>query len=103
MIEIILMLVNRNATCIFNIFGDECISKFEFGLKFAKKFGLKGSLIKGGTIIENSNLISRQLDMSFSNIKVSKFLNIKVGVISERLAGLKQQEEAGITWEWRKL
>jgi len=96
------MLVNRNATGIFNIFGDECISKFEFRLKLAKKFGLTGSLIKGGTIIKNSNFISR-LDMSLSNIKVSKFLNIRVGVISERLAVLKQQEEAGITWEWRKL
>lgn len=103
LVEIILMLVDRNATGIFNIVSDERISKFEFGMKIAKEFGLNRSLIKNGSITKNSNLIARPLDMSLSNAKVSKFLNIKVGGISEHLTRLKMQEQAGIAKEWRKL
>jgi len=103
LIQIILMLVDRNAAGIFNIVGDERISKFEFGVKIAKEFGLNEDMIKSGSIIKNSNLIARPLDMSLSNAKVSKFLNIKVGGISEDLVRLKMQEEAGIAEEWRKL
>jgi dTDP-4-dehydrorhamnose reductase len=98
-----LELVEKNAAGIFNLVGDDRISKYDFGLLIAKKFELNSTLINSGLISDAINLVQRPHDMSLSNQKVSKLLNKKIGGISEHLEKLKFQEQNGIAYELKRL
>jgi dTDP-4-dehydrorhamnose reductase len=96
-------LVARKATGIFNVTGDDRVSKYEFGLRLAESFDLDKMLIVPGLISDMPNLVRRPHDMSLSNKKVSQFLNRKIGGIPEHLEKLKVQEQAGIAKELKGL
>lgn len=96
-------LVAAKASGIFNIVGDDRVSKYEFGMKLASKFSLDSSLIQSGNIVENKSLVKRPLDMSLSNKKISFFLNKKIGGLNEHLARLENQEVIGLSRELQKL
>ena len=84
---------------IFNVVGDERISKYEFGLKLARKFKLDASLIRPGYITDQPSLVKRPHDMSLSNQKICKLLGRKLGDVKEHLARLQQQEQNGLAQE----
>jgi dTDP-4-dehydrorhamnose reductase len=85
-------LIKANASGIFNIVGDDRVSKYDFGLIVAKKFDLDPSLIYKSQIYKKTNFVKRPLDMSLSNKKVSEFLDKKMGGLEEHLFILKEQE-----------
>lgn len=96
-------LVKMKECGIFHIVGDERISKYEFGLKVAKEFGLDTRLIKAGLLADQPALIQRPHDMSLSNRKIGALLGRKLGGISEQIARLHQQEQNGLAREMGKL
>lgn len=96
-------LVTAKAEGIFNVVGDDRVSKYEFGMKLAKEFALDTSLIKRGNIVDNKSLVNRPHDMSLSNKKTSLFLNKKIGGLDKHLVKLKQQEINGLAQELQKL
>lgn len=96
-------LVAIKAKGIFNVVGDDRVSKYEFGMKLAEVFSIDASLIKAGSIVENQSLVSRPHDMSLSNKKVSSFLNKKIGGLDKHLVKLKRQESIGLSQELQKL
>lgn len=96
-------LVKSKADGIFHIVGDERISKYEFGLKIAKEFGLDAALIKPGYLADQPTLIQRPKDMSLSNRKISALLGRKLGGASEHIARLHQQELNGPAREIQEL
>ena len=71
-------LIDKNKNGIFNVCGNERISKYQFGIKISKLFSLKKSLIKKGSIDQFKDLAKRPKDMSLSNDKVCKALNCKL-------------------------
>ncbi len=84
-------LLNRGRHGIFNVTGDERISKYHFGIKVANYFGLDESLIKPICFSDKVDLVKRPLDMSLSNRKVSRVLNRKLGGVEEHLQILSKQ------------
>jgi dTDP-4-dehydrorhamnose reductase len=96
-------LVAAKAEGIFNIVGDDRVSKYEFGLKLAEEFLLENSLIKCGSIFENKSLVSRPNDMSLSNNKVRSLLNKKIGGVNQHLDQLKAQEASKLNLELQSL
>lgn len=96
-------LVELNASGILHVVGDQRISKYEFGLRIAKEFGLDNGLIKSGLLADQPTLTPRPHDMSLSNQKTCKLLGRKLGNVDEHLARLHQQEQGGFVWEIRKL
>lgn len=96
-------LVARKATGIFNVVGDDRVSKYEFGLQLAESFDLDKLLIVPGLITDKLSFVKRPLDMSLSNHKISQFLNRKIGGISEHFVKLKTQEQNGIAEELKRL
>lgn len=96
-------LVDKKASGIYHVVGDERISRYEFGLKIASEFGLDKSLIIPRSILSNPNLVRRPLDMSLSNLKVCNFLSKKMGSTEEHLARLNLQEHLDATKEVIKL
>lgn len=92
-------LINRQESGIFNVVGDERISKYEFGLKIAGKFNLDATLIKRGLLASHAGLVKRPQDMSLSNQKICSFLGRKLGTIAQQLELLYQQEQNGFAQE----
>jgi dTDP-4-dehydrorhamnose reductase len=96
-------LVYKKAKGIFNVVGDDRISKYDFGLKLAKEFNLDNDLIDEAKIISESSLIARPHDMSLSNQKISSYLGRKMGGLDEHILKLKVQEVNGLAKELQAL
>ncbi len=96
-------LIALQAKGVFNIVGEERLSKFDFGLRLAKKLQLNEDLIKATKISSRPLLVRRPLDMSLSNKKATSFLGRSLGNVDEHLSKLLQQEECGIAMELGKL
>ena len=96
-------LVQKKAKGIFNVVGDDRISKYDFGLKLAKEFNLDNSLIDGGKIIDKPFLVNRPHDMSLSNQKVTNFVGREIGGLDQHILRLKAQEARGLKKELQAL
>ncbi len=96
-------LVQIKAAGIYNVVGDERLSKYEFGLIIADKFNFDKSLIIKGSFKNQPNLINRPSDMSLSNKKVCEILDRKIGDVSEHVDLLHQQYISGLAAEIQKI
>ena len=96
-------LVQKKAQGIFNVVGDDRISKYDFGLKLAKEFNLDNNLIEEGKIINRPFLANRPHDMSLSNEKVTNFLSRIMGGLDQHILKLKAQEASGLAKELQVL
>jgi dTDP-4-dehydrorhamnose reductase len=96
-------LINLKTSGIFNVTGDERISKYEFGLKIAEEFNLDSSIIKPGLLADQTLLVERPYDMSLSNQKTSNLLGRKLGGVGGHIARLSKQEQNGAAWEIQRL
>jgi len=96
-------LVRVGAAGIFNVVGDERLSKYEFGLAIAQKAGLDPNLIKVGSILDRQELVARPLDMSLDNTKTCSTLGRKLGIVKDEIARLLQQENMGFATEIQKI
>jgi len=101
--QAIVTLVFYNAYGIFNVVGDQRLTKYQFGLLVAKIFELDEHLLIRESICNFPKLVNRPLDMSLSNKKISKFLGYDLGMVSKHLQTLKKQELQGLALELRKL
>jgi dTDP-4-dehydrorhamnose reductase len=96
-------LINKKAKGVFNVVGDDRISKYDFGVKLAKEFNLDNNLIDEGKIIDKPSLVNRPHDMSLSNQKISTYLGRKMGGLDEYILKLKTQEVNGLAKELQTL
>ena len=90
LVQIVHQLFGRFAKGIFNVVGDERVSKYDFAIALASIFGLHKNLISVGSVHSKHNRVLRPQDMSLSNKKVTNELNINVGGIKEHLLLMKQ-------------
>lgn len=93
----------RGGQGIFHIVSDDRVSKYEFGLLVAERFGLDSGLIKSISIASRSELVDRPCEMSLSNLKTRQFLNRQLGGVSAHLDRLSQQEHFPSISELRRI
>ena len=74
---IIEKLIKRNSKGIYNVCSDQIISKYDFGLKLTDVFNYDSKYLVKTSIKENKHLITRPVNMTLSNSKLKKKLNIK--------------------------
>lgn len=88
-------LVEKKASGVYNLVGDERISKYDFAMLLCKEFSLPTNLIRREQI-KNANLeAKRPQDMSLDNQKIQKKLGRKMGDVAEFLVTLHEQEAKG--------
>jgi dTDP-4-dehydrorhamnose reductase len=87
-------LVDRKARGVFNLVGDERVSKFEFGRLIAARFGLDPTSLVAGSIADNKTLVRRPREMSLSNDKACKVLGRRLGGVDQHLDMLIRQEQS---------
>jgi dTDP-4-dehydrorhamnose reductase len=90
-IDAVHKLLSEAQTGIFNIVGDQRISKFEFGLKVAATFRLDTTLIQRSRLAERRDLTSRPLEMSLSNRKACSVLGGPLGTADDHLTMLREE------------
>jgi dTDP-4-dehydrorhamnose reductase len=81
-------LIGSHQTGIFHVVGNERVSKYEFGLRVAEKFGLNKKLIKNSNFLDRNDLVLRPLDMSLSNIKLQSILETSLPTLDDDLNDL---------------
>tara|TARA_B100002019_G_C21269321_1_gene601250 strand:- start:2752 stop:3636 length:885 start_codon:yes stop_codon:yes gene_type:complete len=81
-------LLDLNAQGIYNICSDDSITKYDFGIKLCKHFGLKYKNIKSGSIVDRKDLIKRPKSMALSNLKTIKKINEKIGNIENQIKSI---------------
>lgn len=96
-------LINARASGIYNLVGDERLSKYEFGIKLARRFQLDTKYIIPGLLSELPELVKRPYDMSLSNKKTCSVLGRKLGGIEEQIDMLFKQEHFGLSKEIQNL
>jgi dTDP-4-dehydrorhamnose reductase len=97
LVDTVMALYLKNANGIFNVVGNDRVSKLEFGLELAKVFGLNLDLIKEGSINGNKQLVKRPKDLSLSNSKANRFLKKEIVNLSDQIARLHDSERNKIS------
>jgi dTDP-4-dehydrorhamnose reductase len=86
-------LIARAATGVYNIVGDARLSKYDFGVKLAERFGLAKELIRRDLLSQRAQLVRRPFEMSLSNAKVCSALKRQLGGVDEHLGRLAAQRQ----------
>ncbi|WP_127717802.1 NAD(P)-dependent oxidoreductase [Halobacteriovorax sp. HLS] len=92
LIDTIFELYEKDAQGIYNVVGDDRISKYDFGKLLAKEFHLDEKLISKGLYNSSDQLIKRPEDMSLSNSKVANLLKHSVENIESGINKLKETQ-----------
>jgi dTDP-4-dehydrorhamnose reductase len=95
LVDITHQLLDKEVNGIFNVVGDERLSKYQFGKIVTELFNLDHELITAGNTSENRNLIRRPKDMSLSNEKVCHLLGRNLGGAADHVHRLIEQEKSG--------
>jgi dTDP-4-dehydrorhamnose reductase len=93
LLDVILELLEKGATGIFNVVGSERVSKHQFGVQLAKTFGYPVNGLRPVSVKDIHLRAPRPLDMSLSTDKVTKFVGKKMPSLDESLKRLKQLGE----------
>ena len=102
-VEIVNLLILNNDSGIFNIVSNERITKYQFGLLLAKKFGFNTNLIQKVSINDNHKLVQRPKDMSLNNKKVLSITRYNLLTLEQQIDLLKEQEFNGIMLELKSI
>lgn len=99
LVEATMDLSAAGMTGIVNVVGDERVSKLEFGLRLARRFGLGDALIRRGRISRSFLQAPRPRDMSLSNGLASRSLGRSLGSLDGFFDSLARQEASGLARE----
>lgn len=88
-------LIERGCSGIFNLVGDERVSKYDFALRLADRFALPPGLIQHGAMHGNGSAAVRPRDMSLNNTKARDVLGRGLGTILDFQDALYAQEING--------
>lgn len=94
-------IIAQGASGVYNVVGEERISKYDFAYKVATCFGLSHALIKRGQIGKSRLSVLRPRDMSLDNMKVRGLLQRQLGSVNDFLEELSRQEQQGRAAELR--
>ncbi len=92
-------LIEAGNSGVFHVVGDERLSKYEFGLRIAYRFGLDASLVKPTLLAERRDLAPRPLDLSLDNSKLRAAVAHGIGDVDSQLARLLDRERFKLNLE----
>jgi len=88
-------LLEKGASGIFNLAGDERLSKYQFALEVCKAFNLPIALIQRGQLIDANFSTLRPHDMSLNTDKAREILGYSLGNVKDYLSALYTQHLTG--------
>ena len=88
-------LLELGASGVYNVAGDERVSKYTFGVRLAAAFGLPDRLVRRGTIAASRMSVKRPPDMSLDSAKARSLLGAPLGTVADFLSILERQDREG--------
>jgi dTDP-4-dehydrorhamnose reductase len=88
--KILNQLINKNCKGIFNLCSSDSLSKYDFAYYLLKKFKPKVKYIKKSYLKSNIALVNRPLNMSMSNKKLLKKINLKIPLIKNQILKMRK-------------
>lgn len=85
LIDDIIELVERDLSGVFNIIGNQSVTKYSFGKNLLKSFGFSNNEVEKDYLVQRSGLVPRPLDMSLSRQKLNEALGFKENRNLERM------------------
>ena len=85
LIEIVENLLFKDLCGVFNVVGDERLTKYEFGLRIANEIGVDHKLIKKSLLSERTDLVKRPFDLSLSNKKLKESISISIKSLNNQI------------------
>lgn len=92
-------LLEQGVNGIVNVVGDDRVSKYEFGLRLARRFSLDTGRLRRGSIHAVKLAATRPADMSLDNGQARVQLGRRLGGVDDYLNALWQQEADGLARE----
>ena len=90
-----MQLLKKDGIGTYNISSNERITKYDFGVRVAKKLNLDEDLIIPIKIEKKKNLVIRPKDMSLDNKKLTLKLENNVNSLDEQLSELIKNSKIG--------
>ena len=88
------LLLEINSSGVFNVAGDELLTKYEFGMKVCDEMDVDSSFVAKGSIDEQVGLVLRPKNLSISNEKLKKTLSMnEVPSVQQMLKELREEEK----------
>jgi dTDP-4-dehydrorhamnose reductase len=103
LVSVVHQLLEFGVNGIFNIVGDERLTKYDFCRLLVNTFRLQSSLLQPISIHEFPALVQRPKDMSLSNLKATKLLDRGFRSVAEGLISLRDQSHQGYSMELQQL
>jgi dTDP-4-dehydrorhamnose reductase len=94
-------LIAAGGSGVFNVSGDDSLTKHDFGQRVARRFSLDATLIDRGSLADQPQLAPRPRNMSLSNRKLAAVLGRDVGGVNAHLDVLFGLESEGRPHELR--
>jgi dTDP-4-dehydrorhamnose reductase len=88
-------LLEKGAAGIFNLAGNERLSKYQFAIEVCHAFNLPSMLIQRGKMINAQGSTRRPYDMSLNTDKAREMLGYSLGNVKEYLSALYSQHLMG--------
>ncbi|HHV06333.1 MAG TPA: SDR family oxidoreductase [Anaerolineaceae bacterium] len=95
--ETLLEIAEANLKGIWHTFGNDTLSKYDFGVALAREFGLDESLIKPVSASQGRDVV-RSLNLSTNSDKLARALGHPLPGLTQGLTRLKEDFDAG----WRE-
>lgn len=91
--EIILELLTKNLRGLYHAVSSDSMSKYDFGVAVAKRFGLDANLIEPTVTAETG--APRSMNLSLRNSRLAKTLGRRLPTIAEGIERLFEQDRSG--------
>ena len=101
--RILLEMLEIDLHGLYHVVSSECISKYEFGVRLAERFGLDASLIQPSSLEESGLKAARSPKLTLRSDKAANALGRPLPNVDEALEGLYQLYRQGYTEEIQKL
>jgi len=93
--QILLEMLAKDLQGLFHVVSPEAMSKYQFGVEVAKRFGLKDSLIAAQSVEASGLAAKRSHNLHLSIHKLSTVLNHEIPIFSTGLDGFYTQFQQG--------
>lgn len=103
MADILEKMLDRRLSGLFHLVGSECLSKYEFGVRVARQFGLEASLIQPVSVAQAGLRAARSPNLTLRNDKLAQALEETLPGVSQGLVRFYQLYQQGYPQYLRQL
>lgn len=93
--DVMVKLISADAAGVFHVAGAERLSKYAFALKLAEAFGYSNSMVRPTNVQDFSFKAPRPAEMSLSNTKAERCLEIQMPNVAQGLERLRNLQRDG--------